>query len=110
MTRRNRLGWPIPADVVIPNWNGAKLLGRCLDALAAQTVRPARVIVVDNGSDDQSEDVVAGHQAVEWLSLGRNRGFSAAANAGIATSTAPYVALLNNDALAEPGWLEALVS
>jgi GT2 family glycosyltransferase len=104
-----RLGLRIPADVVIPNWNGAKLLGRCLDAVAAQTVSPARVIVVDNGSDDQSEDVVAGHSGVEWLSLGSNRGFPAAANAGIATSTAPYVALLNNDALAEPGWLEALV-
>jgi GT2 family glycosyltransferase len=66
--------------------------------------------VVDNGSEDQSEDVVSAHRGVEWLSLGRNRGFPAAANAGIATSTAPYVALLNNDALAEPGWLAALVA
>ena len=48
-------------------------------------------------------------RASRWLPLGENRGFPAAVNAGIAASTAPLIALLNSDALAEPGWLEALV-
>jgi GT2 family glycosyltransferase len=96
-------------DVVIPNFQGEHLLGDCLDAVAAQTLPPARVLVVDDGSTDGSRAVVAHHPAVEWLTLGENRGFPAAVNAGIAASSAPLVALLNTDALPEPGWLEALV-
>jgi GT2 family glycosyltransferase len=99
----------VSADVVIPTWNGAHLLGPCLDALAAQTLPPARILVVDNGSTDGSQALVESRDGVEWIPLGDNRGFAAAANAGIAASTAPLVALLNNDAVPEPGWLEALV-
>jgi GT2 family glycosyltransferase len=98
----------LSADVVIPNWNGAALLERCLDALSRQTLPPARVIVVDNGSGDGSEEVARRHGAL-WVPLGQNRGFPAAANAGIAAGEAPLVALLNNDAVPEPGWLQALV-
>jgi GT2 family glycosyltransferase len=99
----------VSADVVIPTWNGAHLLGPCLDALAAQTLPPARILVVDNGSTDGSRELVESRSGVEWIPLGDNRGFAAAANAGIAASTAPLVALLNNDAVPESGWLEALV-
>jgi GT2 family glycosyltransferase len=97
-------------DVVIPNYQGEHLLEPCLAALAAQTMPPARIIVVDDGSSDGSAAVVARHPGVEWLPLGENRGFSAAVNAGITSATAPLVALLNSDALPEPGWLEALVT
>jgi GT2 family glycosyltransferase len=96
-------------DVVIPNYQGERLLDACLDAVAAQTVQPARVLVVDDGSTDASHAVVALHAGVEWLPLAENRGFPAAVNAGIAASSAPLIALLNSDALPEPGWLEALV-
>ena len=97
------------ADVVIPNWNGAALLADCLAALARQTLPPARTLVVDNGSTDDSQ-AVAERAGVEWLALRSNRGFPAAVNAGIRASDAPYVALLNNDAVPAPGWLEALVA
>jgi hypothetical protein len=99
----------LAVDVVIPTWNGERLLTACLDALRRQTLAPGRVIVVDNGSTDASRDVVEAAGA-EWLALGENRGFPAAVNAGIAASAAPLVALLNNDAEPEPGWLEALVA
>jgi GT2 family glycosyltransferase len=95
-------------DLVIPNFQGEQLLAPCLDAVAAQTVRPARVIVVDDGSTDASAAVVARYPDVEWLPLPENRGFSAAVNAGISASSAPLVALLNTDALPDPGWIEAL--
>jgi GT2 family glycosyltransferase len=96
-------------DIVIPNFQGEGLLGPCLDAVSAQTLRPARVLVVDDGSTDDSASVVARYPGVEWLPLGENRGFPAAVNAGISAATAPLVALLNTDALPEPDWLEELV-
>ena len=96
-------------DVIIPNLDGAALLERCLAALEQQTMPPARVIVVDNGSTDGSRQVVE-RTVAEWLPLGRNAGFPAAVNAGIRVATAPYVALLNNDAYAEPDWLAQIVA
>ncbi len=98
----------VPAvDVIIPSHNGALLLESCLAALARQTLSPARVIVVDNGSSDGSQAVVE-RAGAEWLPLGRNAGFPAAVNAGIRACSSPYIALLNNDAIAEPEWLAEL--
>ncbi len=81
-----------------------------------QLNQPFEVVVVDNGSDDGSPEMVVS----EWqnnplfhLKLIRNtenRGFCAANNQGFAASGSEFVALLNNDAEAEPGWLEALAS
>ena len=96
-----------PVDVIIPSYNGEQLLETCLAALSRQTLPATRVIVVDNGSDDGSQAVV-GLAGAEWLPLGRNAGFPAAVNAGIRASTAPSIALLNNDAIAEPEWLAEL--
>ena len=95
-------------DLVIPNLNGALLLTTCLEGVAAQTLAPARVIVVDSGSADGSRAVVEAAGA-EWHPLPANNGFAAAVNHGIAISDSPYVALLNNDAVPDPGWLAALV-
>lgn len=94
-------------DLVIPNLDGEALLGACLEGVAAQTLAPARVIVVDSGSTDDSRAITEAHGA-EWHELPANNGFAAAVNQGIAISGSPYVALLNNDAVAEPGWLAAL--
>ena len=95
-------------DLVIPNLDGEALLAACLEAVKAQTLAPARVIVVDSGSVDGSRAVAEAH-GVEWHALAVNNGFAAAVNRGIAISESPYVALLNNDAVPEPGWLAALV-
>ncbi|BDG01706.1 glycosyltransferase family 2 protein [Anaeromyxobacter oryzae] len=92
---------------VVVNWNGAALLPACLDALRAQ-IRPARVIVVDNGSVDGSAAVVAARPWVEWLGLGENTGFAAGANAGMRRALlagARFVALVNTDVLLAPDWL-----
>ena len=95
-------------DLIIPTFNGAALLRDCLEAVRRQTQRPARTIIVDNGSTDDS-DAVTGIAGAEWLPMGFNAGFPAAVNAGIRASTAPYIALLNNDATPEPDWLAELV-
>jgi len=96
--------------IVIPVWNGAAWLATCLDALAAQSFRDFTVIVVDNGSTDDSRALVARHAPQATLiALERNRGFAAAVNAGIRASRTEYVALLNMDTRPRPDWLANLV-
>ncbi len=96
--------------IIIPVWNGAAWLAACLEALAAQSFRDFAVIVVDNGSTDNSRALVARHAPQATLiAWERNRGFAAAVNAGIRASRAPYVALLNVDTRPRPDWLANLV-
>jgi GT2 family glycosyltransferase len=95
---------------VIPTHNGRHLLGPCLGALGRQSYRDFETVVVDDGSTDGSADHIrASYPEVRLVELGENRGFSAAVNAGIRSSRSEYVALLNNDAEPEAGWLAALV-
>jgi GT2 family glycosyltransferase len=96
--------------VVIPNWNGERFLDLCLTSLRRQSFEDFETVLVDNGSTDASVDFTERNfPEVRVIPLDDNRGFSAAVNAGIQTSEAEYVALLNNDTEPDPGWLEALV-
>jgi GT2 family glycosyltransferase len=99
----------LAVDLIVPTYRGVGLIEPCLAALQAQSRMPERVIVVDNGASEQTARAVRAHGA-EWLPLGGNAGFAAAVNAGIAASDAPLVALLNDDAVPEPGWLAALAA
>lgn len=96
-------------SVVLVNWNGRALLPACLDALLGQT-RPAdEIIVVDNGSTDGSAAFVGScYPAVTIVPLGRNTGFAAGNNHGIAASRGEVIVTLNTDAIPSPGWLAAL--
>lgn len=96
-------------SVVIPNWNGARWLPGCLDSLRRQTFRDFRTYVVDNASTDSSMAVLARYPEVEVMRLDRNHGFAHAMNAGFASAKGRYLVALNNDTVAEPGWLAALV-
>jgi len=101
---------PARVSVVIPNYNGRHLIGPCLRSLRRQTYRDFETIVVDDGSKDDSVAFVKERfPEARIVALGENRGFSAAVNAGIRASRSEHVALLNNDAEPEPGWLEALL-
>jgi len=98
--------------VVIVNWNGGDLLRRCLESLARQHRNPDRVIVVDNGSADDSLSRAADAlRQADVIRLPANVGFARANNLAVqAASGFDAIALLNADAFPEPGWLEALVS
>jgi GT2 family glycosyltransferase len=103
-----------PRDVhvalVIPNYNGARWLPAVLESVAAQTVAPAEVLVVDDGSTDGSTALVAErYPAVRVLALAGNGGFARTANAGIAAVSADAVALVNTDVVLAPDWLECAV-
>ena len=96
--------------VIIPNWNGAHLLRTCLDALRRQTFRDFETIVVDNGSTDDSLDLLAReYPEVRALPLGENLGLAGGTNAGIRATDAALIATLNNDTEADPDWLGELV-
>jgi GT2 family glycosyltransferase len=98
-------------SVVIPTWNGAALLRAALASLRAQTFRDFETIVVDNGSTDGTAAMVrAEFPDAVVVPFPENRGFAVAVNAGVRAARGRNVALLNNDAEAEPGWLAALVS
>jgi GT2 family glycosyltransferase len=100
-----------PLAVVVPNYNGADFLGRCLDAVLAQTVPVQRVLVVDNASTDGSGDALAGtHPQVDVLRLPTNTGFAGGANAGVRAVTEPFVAVLNSDAEPAADWVERLAT
>ena len=97
-------------SVVIPNYNGAAWLPRCLEALAQQEYRDFEVILVDDGSTDESVALVGDrYPEARLVVLDNNTGFASAVNRGIAIARGSYVVLLNNDTVAEPGWLTALV-
>ena len=102
---------PAGVAVVIVNHNGLVHLQRCLRALRP-TLRPrTEVVVVDNGSSDGSVAWLAAD--APWarvIALESNVGFGAANRAGIKATSAPLLALLNNDTEPQPGWLEALAA
>jgi N-acetylglucosaminyl-diphospho-decaprenol L-rhamnosyltransferase len=95
--------------VYIPNFNGGERLPRALESLRAQT-REVDVVVVDNGSKDGSDAAVAERfPEVTLLRLGENVGFGRALNRAIAAHPGDPLILLNNDAEAEPSFVEALL-
>src|SRR5581483_2861427 len=79
-----------------------------LTSLTRQQGVEFETIVVDNGSRDGSAEMAESEFGVNVIRNAENRGFCAANNQGIAAARGEFVALLNNDAEAEAGWLAAL--
>jgi GT2 family glycosyltransferase len=95
--------------VIIPSWNGRHLLGWCLEAVRRQDEADLEVVVVDNGSSDDTAAWLATERPdVRVLGMSVNRGFAEAVNAGIAATSAPYLLVLNNDAAPEPAYARRL--
>lgn len=103
---------PMPlVSIIIVNWNGRAWLETCLPALQAQTCQDFEIVVVDNGSTDDSVAWLARRwPQVRLLAQSHNTGFAAANNAGIQATSAPFVVTLNNDTIAAPTWLAELTA
>jgi GT2 family glycosyltransferase len=95
-------------SVVVVNWNRKELLRACLASVGRQADVEFETIVVDNGSTDGSAELAEGEFGARVIRNSQNRGFCAANNQGIQAARGDFIALLNNDAEAEPGWLAAL--
>jgi GT2 family glycosyltransferase len=93
--------------VVVPTLGADDALAGCLRALDAQTFERFEVVVVDNSGTSR---VHPESGRVRVIANAHNVGFGSAVNQAIRSSDAPYVAALNDDAEADPVWLEKLVA
>lgn len=100
--------------VLIPSFNHARFLPATLASVLAQTLRPAEILVLDDGSTDGSaavaEQILGGTTGINWSVLSRpNRGISATRNELFARSRAEWVAFLDSDDLYAPDRLERML-
>jgi GT2 family glycosyltransferase len=94
---------------IIPHWNRRDLLHPLFASLHSQTRPFDEIILIDNGSTDDSADL-AQRQGATVLRLGSNLGFAAAVNRGIKATNADWIAILNNDVTLCPNWLKLLLN
>lgn len=105
---------PTRVAVVVVTYDAAQHVGSCLDALAATAWGPLewRVVVVDNGSTDGTLAIARDRPRVEVLAQQRNLGFAEGSNVGMRAALAwgaDVVALVNDDAEVDPGWIAPLL-
>jgi len=98
------------ASIIIPTFNGACRIGNCLDALLRQTARPnVEILVVDDGSTDNTADVVDRYPGVRCITQS-NAGPAAARNHGAAEAHGAIILFTDDDCVPMPDWLEAMLA
>lgn len=103
-------------SIIIVNWNGEKFLQKCFDSLINQTYKDFKIYFVDNGSEDNSIDIVKNYSYkldIDVIRLDKNVGFAKANNIGIdkaMNDTNKYIITLNNDTELHYNCLENLVN
>ena len=102
-------GEPGLVTVVIPSYNRARLICIAIDSVLAQTYRPIEIVVVDDGSKDDTRAVVESYGAPVRYVHQANAGAAAARNTGIRHARGEFIALLDSDDLWHPWKLEAQV-
>lgn len=102
---------PANIAVLIVAYRSRETLGRCLEALAQQSVRPREVFVLENGSPvDERIDSSTLPEWVTFIESEKNLGFAAGNNLLARAATSEWLALLNPDAFAKRDWLEQLLA
>lgn len=98
-------------SIIIVNWNTKTMLDDCLRSVVRSAAGESyEIVVVDNGSNDGSPDmVVAQFPQVRLIRNAENRGFAAANNQGMALARGRYVLLLNSDTRVSPGAIAATI-
>jgi GT2 family glycosyltransferase len=101
-------------EIIIPVWNELQLTKECIDSIIENTHYPYRLIIIDNGSQDQTKSYLEelkkkGDMEVTLIRNEENLGFVKAVNQGLRVSSALYVCILNNDTLVADGWLEEMI-
>ncbi|WP_198662149.1 glycosyltransferase [Halorussus litoreus] len=100
-------------SIVVPTYERAGVLPRALDSVLAQTYPEFELLVVDDGSTDETAEVVADYRArddrIRYLAHDENQGLAAARNTGIEAATGEYVTFLDSDDEFHPDLLKASV-
>jgi GT2 family glycosyltransferase len=97
-------------SIIVVNWNGERFLRDCLGALSGQSYAHCEIVLVDNGSFDNSVCFTRENfPEVKIVALRENRGFTGGNAAGLEIAQGAYIALVNNDARAEKTWLKNLI-
>ncbi|MEW5805860.1 MAG: glycosyltransferase [Acidobacteriota bacterium] len=96
-------------SVIIPTYNRAHYITQALESVFAQTFRDFEVVVVDDGSTDNTKEALSTYmESIRYIRQ-ENRGEAAARNSGIRASTGEWVAFLDSDDMWEPQTLETLI-
>lgn len=104
---------PPVVSVVIPVFNVASCLERCLDSVIRQTLQDIEIIVVDDGSTDQSPAIIARYAALDSrirVITQTNQGLSVARNRGIEIASGEFLAFVDSDDTIDDDMLEAMTA
>jgi glycosyltransferase involved in cell wall biosynthesis len=95
-------------SVIIPTYNRAYIVGEAIESVLGQTYRDFEIIVVDDGSTDDTHLVVSrmAASAVRYIHLPNNRGYSAACNTGVSAARGEYISFLDSDDIWRPDYLD----
>ncbi|MGQ0569536.1 MAG: glycosyltransferase family 2 protein [Armatimonadota bacterium] len=96
-------------SVIIPTYNRAEVVTRAIDSVLAQVYEPIEIVVIDDGSTDETRQAVAAYENRVEYRYGANRERGAARNAGLEATSADLVAFLDSDDEMLPGHLDSLV-
>ena len=99
----------LSVSVIIPNWNTREYLEPCIAAVRDETDIEIELLVVDNGSSDESVEFLA-QSGVAHIALPENQGFAKAVNLAAGRTTAPLVLVLNADVVLQAGCLKKLTA
>lgn len=101
-------------DIIMPVWNQPEITKDCIESIIGNTDYPFRLILIDNGSGQDTEEylkkIEEGSQCeIELIRNRENLGFIKAVNQGLRISREPYICIMNNDTIATRGWLKDMV-
>ena len=100
-------------SIIIPAYNAGKYIGRCIDSVLRQTYPYFELIIIDDGSTDNTAGICAGYvssdERIRYI-FQDNKGVSAARNRGISLATGQYIAFIDSDDWIDQDYLEVLYS
>ena len=100
-------------SVVTINFNGKRFLKRCLDSALSEKGKPFEIIVVDNGSTDQSVEFIkkefGNEEKLKLITLEKNVGAAKARNIGVQKSSGKYILILDNDTKIKAEWFDKII-
>jgi GT2 family glycosyltransferase len=96
-------------DIVVITYNSIGVIENCLNSIMKHTFLPKRVIVVDNGSTDQTAPYLSSRTDIIPILGKENLGYAKAVNKGISSGNGEFIVILNDDTEVTSGWLKPLI-